>query len=170
MIELSNFTASNSVTNYTDPPVGLQIVGQVPIPTYARQLRISPNGITFTNGTNTVAISLQNAFLLAINSGDVGLAYQPYFTTQPSSHSIAAPTATSFTVVVSSDIALTYNWQVSTNGGSSWSNASGGVYTNNTTATLNISNSTGLNGYLYRCQVTNTLGTTTSNNATLTVT
>ncbi|MEI6435495.1 MAG: cytochrome c3 family protein [Bacteroidota bacterium] len=45
----------------------------------------------------------------------------------------------------------------------------GGVYTNFTTNTLNISNSTGLNNYKYRAVFTNVNGTATSNSATLTV-
>ena len=46
----------------------------------------------------------------------------------------------------------------------------GGIYTNFTTTTLNISNSTGLNNYQYRAVFTNVNGTATSNNAILTVT
>jgi hypothetical protein len=44
----------------------------------------------------------------------------------------------------------TFQWQISTNNGSTWSNISG-----ETSSTLFISNvSSSLNGYLYRCQVT----------------
>lgn len=65
---------------------------------------------------------------------------------------------------------IAYNWQVSADEGDTWSNASGGVYTNNTTATLAISNTTGLNGYLYRVQISSTGSTTVvSNAAVLTV-
>ncbi len=46
----------------------------------------------------------------------------------------------------------------------------GGIYTNFTTTTLNISNSTGLNNYKYRAVFTNVNGSATSNQAILTVT
>lgn len=49
---------------------------------------------------------------------------------------------------------LTYQWQISTNGGTSYSNISnGGVYSTATTATLNISAVAGLFGNLYRCMI-----------------
>lgn len=93
--------------------------------------------------------------------------------TQPSNASVTAPAAASFTVAattVPTGGTITYNWQVSTDSGSTWGNASGGVYSNNTTATLGISNSTGLNGYQYRVQLSATGATTvTSTAATLTV-
>lgn len=95
----------------------------------------------------------------------------PLITTQPSSHSIAAPTATSFGAIAAvGNTTLSYQWQVSSDSGVSWSNATGGVYTNDTTTTLNISNSTGLNAKQYRCAVTDANGTTNTNAAILTVT
>jgi hypothetical protein len=67
--------------------------------------------------------------------------------------------------------ATTYQWQLQTSGVGAYANISnGGVYTTATTATLNISNSTGLNGNRYRCVVGNggTAGVKT-NGARLTV-
>lgn len=98
--------------------------------------------------------------------GDVAFAIQ----TQPSNASVTAPAATSFTV--SSTGATGYQWQVRPATGGQYQNiTNGGVYTNATTATLNISNSTGLNGYRYRCQVANTTAGSAgvSNYALLTV-
>lgn len=49
----------------------------------------------------------------------------------------------------------TYTWEVSTNGGVTWSAvADGGVYSGATTAILSVSNTTGLGGYYYRVSVT----------------
>lgn len=91
-------------------------------------------------------------------------------TSQPSSTSVIAPAATSFTVAASTTSGtLTYQWQVDTGGG--FANVSGGVYSGETSTTLSISNSSGLNGYLYRCVVSVTGAVdATSDAATLTVT
>lgn len=81
--------------------------------------------------------------------------------TQPSPASVQAPTGATFTVAATTNDGgtLSYQWQVSTNGGSSYSNVSnGGVYSGATTATLTISNSTGLDTYRYRARVTSNGG------------
>ena len=91
-------------------------------------------------------------------------------TTQPAAASVTAPAATTFTVVASG--ATTYQWQLQTAGVGAYANiANGGVYTTATTATLNISNSTGLNGNRYRCVVGNagSNAVAKSNGAKLTV-
>lgn len=90
--------------------------------------------------------------------------------TQPSNASVTAPAASSFTVVATG--ATNYQWQLRAAAGGQYTNiTNGGVYTNATTATLNISNSTGLNGNRYRCVILNsTAGSSaTSTAATLTV-
>ncbi len=65
-----------------------------------------------------------------------------------------------------------FQWQLSTDNGVTWNNIiNAGVYSNATTATLNITGTTLImNNYLYRCNVTNINGTTTSNTANLVVT
>jgi hypothetical protein len=65
-----------------------------------------------------------------------------------------------------------FQWQLSTDNGVTWNNIiNAGVYSNATTATLNITGTTLImNNYLYRCNVTNINGTTTSNSANLVVT
>ncbi|MBN8695092.1 MAG: T9SS type A sorting domain-containing protein [Bacteroidetes bacterium] len=63
---------------------------------------------------------------------------------------------------------FTYQWQENTGSGFvSLTNT--GVYTGADDDTLNISNTTGMNGYTYRCIVTNGSGNDTSNVALLTV-
>jgi hypothetical protein len=78
----------------------------------------------------------------------------PAITTQPSSHSVCEAGDTSFNVVASG-FGLTYQWQLSTNSGSSFSNLSNsGVYSNVTTATMNITAATiAMNNYQYRCVI-----------------
>lgn len=93
----------------------------------------------------------------------------PSITTQPTSGSACSGSSKTFTVA-GSNSPTGYQWQVSTNGGSSFSNISNtSPYSNVTTATLSISNVTGFNGYQYRCIVSNGGGSATSNAATLTV-
>lgn len=81
-------------------------------------------------------------------------------TTQPQTVSITANAATSFTVVATSNptVTLSYQWQVSSNAGVTYTNVSnGGVYANATTATLSLANTVGLAGTLYRVVVANAL-------------
>lgn len=91
------------------------------------------------------------------------------FTTQPAAASVTAPAVASFTVALSAG--GTYQWQSKT-GSAAYVNVSdAGVYTGATTASLAISDSTGLNGVKYRCVVANAAGTAqiTSKGAKLTV-
>jgi trimeric autotransporter adhesin len=92
----------------------------------------------------------------------------PTFTTPPSNMSVCTSVATSFSVVATN--ATSYQWQISTNSGGTWANVvASSIYTNVTTATLNISNPTGLGGNQYRCVATGVGGSTNSNAATLTI-
>jgi hypothetical protein len=67
--------------------------------------------------------------------------------------------------------AAEYQWKVSTNGGSSYSNLSdNSTYFGAQSPRLNITNiSTALNGYVYECVVTNNCASATSSPATLTI-
>jgi len=64
---------------------------------------------------------------------------------------------------------LTYQWQISTNGGSGWANVTnGGSYSGAQTTTLTINPATlSMNGYEYRCAVTDAAGTVDSQSGTL---
>lgn len=92
--------------------------------------------------------------------------------TQPVAASVTALAAATFTIAVSvvpGTVTPTYVWQANTGAGfANLSNA--GVYSNTTTTTLSISNSTGLNGVQYRALALATgANTITSTAATLTV-
>ncbi|MGB9701724.1 MAG: T9SS type A sorting domain-containing protein, partial [Candidatus Kapaibacteriota bacterium] len=91
------------------------------------------------------------------------------YSAHPSNASVADGGNTSFSATVSN--ATSYQWQVSTDNGANWANASGGVYSNETTTTLSITGATeGMNGYQYRLLSSNTCETNiASNAATLTV-
>jgi len=90
----------------------------------------------------------------------------PVFTTQPSNALACSGTAISFSIVATD--AVSYQWQLSTNNGSTWSNVTnGGIYTNVTLPTLNISNNATLANTIFRCVATGSGGSTNSNSASV---
>jgi len=93
----------------------------------------------------------------------------PSISTQPAASTVCAGANTTYTVAHSGG--TSFQWQVSTNGGTNWTNVTnGGVYSNATTATLTITGTTStLNSNIYRCIVTNGCGSTNTNTALLTV-
>lgn len=92
-----------------------------------------------------------NAVILTVNSAAA-------VTAQPANTSICAGNATSFSVTATGS-SITYQWQESTNGGTTWNNvANGGVYSGTTTNTLSLTAvPIGMNTYQYRCIVTSAL-------------
>ncbi len=65
-------------------------------------------------------------------------------------------------------ISLTYQWQVSTNGGAMFTNlTNGGIYSDVTTATLKLTAPGNIHGYQYRCQVSSCGATTVNTNAAI---
>lgn len=95
----------------------------------------------------------------------------PLVNTNPVDKLIPELTSTSF-IVSAQATGITYQWQVSTNGGGTYSNLSnGGFYSGVFTPTLGISAATlSLSGYLYRCVVSGTCSpSVNSEPATLTV-
>lgn len=92
---------------------------------------------------------------------DTAGTYDITLTTKPVARSVTAPAATTFAVVAAISAgggALSYQWQKSTTvNGNVYANiTNAGVYTGATTATLAISNSTGLNGFKYHVIVSAT--------------
>lgn len=93
----------------------------------------------------------------------------------PANLSVAAPAAANIVtspVVKPAGVALTYLWEISVNGGTTWTTVTNaGIYTGATTNTLALSNSTGLNNNRYRVTVTPVAGAAkTSRAMILTVT
>jgi hypothetical protein len=92
----------------------------------------------------------------------------PEITVQPAASTICEnPGNTTFTVTAGVTTAPTYQWQESTNGGSSYSNlANGGIYSNVTTATLTLTAATlGENGNRYRVIVSGTCSPSVTSDA-----
>ena len=95
----------------------------------------------------------------------------PLISTNPSSQTVTAPGGASFTAAATNPAGcstLSVQWQLSTNGGTNWSNDT--TDSGNTTDTLSI-NPTSISqpGNEYRATFTNEHGTTNSSAATLTV-
>ena len=92
---------------------------------------------------------------------------QVTITSQPQDAEAKIGSTVSF-AVTASGTGLTYQWQVSTNGGSTWANTRA---TGNTTNKITATATEAMNGYKYRCRITDNNGASIlSNVAVLTVT
>lgn len=92
------------------------------------------------------------------------------FITSPVATTVIAPAAATF--IATAPAGATFKWQVKIGKTQYVDIVDAGVYSGSTTGTLAISDSTGLNGHIYRVIATNAAGTAsvTSNGAKLTVT
>ena len=91
--------------------------------------------------------------------------FAPSVTTQPASQAVPAGQTATFTAAASGNPTPTVQWQVSTDSGSTFSDITGA-----TSTTLTLSNTTtAQNGDEYQAVFTNSVGTATTNAATLTV-
>lgn len=150
-----------------------------------------------TYGTGTPAVNGVGQVTTATYTGtypNALIATQINLGTQPSSTLVTAGGSANFTVsangvntttfvsgnpnynippATNANAGIVYQWQLSTNGGSTWANVNnGGQYSGSTTANLTVSDVViGQNGYLYRAMVSHTarICPVASNAATLTV-
>src|SRR5467141_3288714 len=88
----------------------------------------------------------------------------PTITTQPANQMVTAGQTATFTAAATGSPTPTVQWQVSTDGGATFSNVSGA-----TSTTLSFATASSQNGYQYRVVFTNAAGTATTTAATLTV-
>jgi hypothetical protein len=133
-------------------------------------------GDTSTTLTVSGATASQNGYIYqAVFTNSVGsttttsatltVRYAPTVSSSPSSQTVTAGQTVTFTAAAAGNPAPTVQWQVSTNGGSSYTNISGATSTTLTLTGVNSSQ----NGYLYRAVFTNSLGSATTAAATLSV-
>lgn len=134
---------------------------------------------TGPNGSDEVLLRMNIADSVSVRVGTDAKLYaaltSPEITigVQPTNQSVTAPAPATFNVAnVSTNDGgtLTYQWEFD-DGVSGWANATGAPYSGDTTATLTVTDSTGLNGYQFRCTVTSDAiaSPVTSNTVTLTV-
>jgi hypothetical protein len=152
--------------------VNLNYSGFTGVDALARILKRTDGGSLILNGTHGAVSSpeITRTGLSGISVTTTDLAIgkpNPRFTTQPSNTSGCNA---NFSVAVSGKATLTYKWQENNGGGFS-DITNGGIYSGATGNSLTISGATGpMNGYLYRCVVTDGSGyTSTSTSAALTV-
>jgi hypothetical protein len=109
------------------------------------------------------------------NAGTLSVTVAPNVATQPADQSVQSGNAATFSAKATGSV-LAVQWQVSTDGGGSWSNAPGSpnnTFASRTTLTsayTTPATGTADNGHKYRAVFTNGAGTADSNAATLTVT
>lgn len=132
-------------------------------------------------GQRTSALSITNAggkAQLTLGGNGTTLWYEveiasapPAITLQPQSYSIAANGNVTFSVTASGYPQPDFQWQVSTDSGSTWNDlADGGVYSGATTGALAVHNVTvAMNGFRFRSIATNSEGSTASSVARLDV-
>ena len=91
--------------------------------------------------------------------------YAPIVSTNPDSQTVTAGQTVTFTAAATGNPTPTVQWQVSTNGGNTYTNISGATSTTYTSPATTTSQ----NGYRYRAVFTNSLGSATTTAAILTV-
>jgi hypothetical protein len=117
------------------------------------------------NGALFRAVFTNSAGSVTTSSALLTVGTAPAITTQPSSTTVTEGATATFTAAASGNPAPTVQWQLSTNGGSSWANISGATSVSYTTAATTTANS----GYEYRAVFTNSISSATTSAATLTV-
>lgn len=122
----------------------------------------SVSATTFADGSGNNY--LLSAFGGAVTGNSPACNVVPSFTTQPRSTRVPKGANGSFTVVVNGAPTPTLQWQISTNGGTTWTNLNNAApYSGVTTTTLGITSTPlTLNGAQFRCVATNTSATTNS--------
>ena len=118
---------------------------------------IAPAGILDSSESNKAVVTTN------------AVASTPTISSQPTNQTVNAGSSATFSATVSGNGTLTYQWQVSTNSGSTWNNVStgtGGTTTSYSTGTVDYS----ANGYRYKLVVTNSLNGTTATQTSSVVT
>jgi hypothetical protein len=108
--------------------------------------------------TGTVPLSLSNAVAYTVDA-------TPVVTTQPTSQTVDVAQAATFTAAATGTPTPTVQWQLSTDGGSTWTTVTGATGTTYTTPLVTASD----NANQYRAVFTNSAGSATTNVASLTV-
>jgi CSLREA domain-containing protein len=117
---------------------------------------------SLSGGSHTVTVIVSGTCDSVTKTATLNVNTAPVVTTNPASQTVISGNAT-FTAAASGIPTPTVQWQVSTNGGASFSNIPGA-----TSTTLTFATNSGQNGNQYRAVFTNACGTATTSAATLT--
>src|SRR5437867_834771 len=109
--------------------------------------------------TNSAGTATTTAATLTVNCATL-----PTIATQPVNQTVTAGQTATFTAAATGSPTPTVQWQVSADGGVTFSNVSGA-----TSTTLSLTTALSQNGNRYRAVFTNSAGTATTMAATLTV-
>ena len=124
---------------------------------------LSVYAYAYQNGRKYRCIITNSAGTVTSNAATLTVLTAPSITQHPQSVTVEQDQRATFTVTASGTSPLNYQWQQKKVGGS-WEDMSG-----QTTDTLKVTGYRSYNGRQYRCVVSNSLGTVTSDAATLTV-
>src|SRR5262249_41960410 len=113
----------------------------------------------------TVVVSGDCTGPVTSSAASLTLNAAPSISSQPANQTVCAGNNATFSVSVSGTPAPSIQWQVSTNGGASFSDISGATASSVTITNAQLSQS----GNFYHAVATNLCGSITSSNATLTV-
>jgi hypothetical protein len=175
LLHVSDLDASQTETWTVTAAPGQGTLAGFPATASAASSDITPGGtITYQPtagyvGNDSFTIQVSDGLATTSRTINVTVADPPAITGQPTNSAIYDSQNTSFTGAASGT-GLSYQWQVNQGGG--FANlTNGGVYSNVTATTMNITGATlAMNGYQYRLIVTGTYPpAATSNSATLTV-
>ena len=119
---------------------------------------------TSENGNQYRAVFANAGGSAASNAATLTMATGPTVTAQPADQSVVAGQTATFTATASGSPSPTVQWQVSADGGSSWSAISGATATS-----LRLTAAASENGNQYRAVFANAVGAADSGAATLTV-
>ena len=166
----SGVLQANGITITSDNPQfvvsGLSSTTIAPSGNATYNVTFTPTAVGAQNATLTVTSSTTTSNSPTIDLTGLGIT-TPTITTQPTNQNDIIPNAATFSVVSSN--ATSYQWQVSTNGGSTWTNAIGGTGATTDSYTTGAT-SAPMNMNQYQCVVTNSCGFVNSNAALLTLT
>jgi hypothetical protein len=175
---VANAVSASVLANSTNNPISLNVSGGAPssaaisaLPANGTATVASPTSVLYTPNanytgpdsfqytvTNAAGTSAPATVTLSVNQG-------PAVTTNPTDQTVNAGQTATFTAAAIGSPTPTVQWQISSDGGSTFSNVAGA-----TTTTLSLSNATSAqDGTKYRAVFSNAAGTATTIVATLTV-
>jgi hypothetical protein len=117
------------------------------------------------NGTIYQAVFTNSVGTVTTTRATLNVRFAPIVTVNPASQTVTAGQSVTFTAAATANPSPTIQWQVSTDGGNTFTNISGA---HGTTYTLSSASSS-QNSYEYRAVFTDSLGSATTTDAVLTV-